>query len=179
MKINFKTWLEEGSSSEVKLIDINGFSSGHHGYGDVPERPAGDPRTNAKWQIYVNNENIEKLLIGLPVIIYDASWQSYHERACKIIAAIQVPYEIIDQIYEIDGNFYRTVDSFYKRRAKEYKFTFVNMPDTIAHIQNLLKVKNFEIEKDIENAADSAAYHQRLTSIVQAGKPVNRPWDGD
>jgi hypothetical protein len=68
------------------LLEVDCYDTGHHGYGDIPEEPAGDPlHGSASWRIMDVDEEYDlpelEGLVGKPVQIWTGDWWgSYHER---------------------------------------------------------------------------------------------------
>jgi hypothetical protein len=171
--MNFRTFLESATPFYVHLLKIRGFTSGHHGYGDMPEVPAKDPRTVAKWEWYVKNPKTWELLKGKQIILRDTSWGSYHERSCQVDLYAEMDSDAYTQLEELEAAIYG-MDTKEDRNDPDIKFTFTNYQDMVRRVKDEVGTSN---PLDFQDHESSEDYWKRMVQGKTMG--MDRDWDGD
>lgn len=167
--MNFRTFLESSELSKVAILTTHATSEGHHGWGDVDEYPADDPRKYVEFNIEMKPE-IERMVKNYPVVYEDYLTGSYHERFYDGEAYILIPQEFTEILA-----FARPAGLHF--RANRFKpvlnFPFVSIKDTVQKIQAYLKNPNDLIQQP----KSSEEYWADIMKIHKASKP--RQLDGD
>lgn len=153
----------------VEVLELNGYSSGHHGWGDVAEMPASNPFLHARWTYDINTKEQEAFLVGRRAFISDHSWGSYHERSGKLTVSVIVndTDEEFERIEELGLDARRFTDYRY---VTEF-FTFTSLRDAVDRV---MKKSDDIAPNPVEDGQDSEAYWAKILKInQQPGSPYD------
>jgi len=156
---------ERNSIYVVRVIHIDAYTSGLHGYGDQQDVPASDPFDGAEPEIGIDAKT-ERRLVGRTAFICDKSGGSFHERWGKLDA-----YVIVNDIVDIDYyhddtpkedqlEYERFSPNDYRHIVKFFKFQSVKQTAEI--MEEIEPHISFPVQPD----EDREAYWQRVMRSV-------------
>jgi hypothetical protein len=159
--MEFRTWLEANNVSSLVLLEIHGSSSGHYGFGDMPERAAPDPRgCRPEWRFSIEPKDpkvqiLNQLLAKHPIVMMEHERGSYHERFLDAFVFVTIPtlidYQLEDQ--EIFLPHASPPDRSTRRRGEEavLQFQYSSLDDVI---ERIVKNLNYDPPPEYEHLAD-------------------------
>jgi hypothetical protein len=159
----------------VSILYVNGYSGGVHGRGGEPDIPAGDPMQNARWEVYINNPQEEKALLGQTAVVVDSSGGSFHEQWVRIHLYVIVD-SLLDDDWHVAGAPSLEVESIGRTEIKNIKsfFKFAGVGDAIARLKDYQPNLPFPVATN----DDPETYWNRVMSVGELSpKPDLNPAD--
>lgn len=156
------------------IFETSAQTAGHHGYGDVKEVAAKDPKKLLKWEPTPNLLVLEPFLAGRSLELYVRDGGSYHEKWVKVYVTMSMDEDLDDKLSETSYSWERVGYT-----GKHTKKIGVFQANSVSEF--LAKVKSYVLDglKPLDNLASSEETWNRDISKTQMGKPTFRNWDGD
>lgn len=166
----------------LQLFDFNGYSAGHHGYDDVPERGAGDPRGSTEWEPLVSEavlRAMDQIGKGSTVILAGDDDGSFHERWFHGGIYISANHEQQLALEQVDPSLsYGRVDE--RHKVKE-RIPFVSVADVIEKASNSLELEpptNSPFVNKWEKPVQQPQQPQQMDPLKpQPGETSQQYWD--